>query len=98
VSDPTVDGLEVTWGRAAKVWWSLAWRTVVVGFLAGGLLGAVLGVVLAVAGKSPQEIAAVTTWAGFAVGLPVAIWAVRSVLKSSWSDFRIALVCVPHRQ
>jgi hypothetical protein len=86
--------VEVTWGRALKVWWSLAWRTVLFGGLAGALMGGILGAVLGMAGRSPQEIAGVTTWAGIFVGIPVGVWVVRGVLNRSWSDFRIALVPV----
>jgi hypothetical protein len=85
-------GIEVTWGRAAKVWWSLLWRTLLFGGLAGMLIGAVFGGVMGAFGTPPQEIAGLTTLLGLAVGIPVGIWVVRNVLSKSWSDFRIVLV------
>jgi hypothetical protein len=37
-------------------------------------------------------ITAAGTWAGLLIGIPVGIWVVRTVLRKSWSDFRIVLV------
>jgi hypothetical protein len=88
-SDVTV---EVSWGRATKVWWSLLWRALLFGVLAGGAVGFVIGFILGAAGTPAQVITAVTTWAGVLIGIPVGIWVVRTVLRKSWSDFRIALV------
>ena len=96
IADLVAEGtLEVTWGRAAKVWWSLAWRAVLFGALAGMLSGAIIGAFMGATGAPPQTIAGVTTWAGGVVGIPVGIWVVRTTLSKSWSDFRIALVAVP---
>lgn len=88
--------LEVTWGRAVKVWWSLAWRGLLFGALAGFAAGFVLGVAGAVVGMSKGAIGLLGTIAGMVVAIPVGIWVVRNVLRKSWSDFRIAFV--PHDQ
>ena len=93
VADQNIDaGIEVTWGRASKVWWSLAWRMVLFGGLAGMVAGGVMGGVMAAAGAPPDRIGAVGGWLGFLISIPIAIWVVRWVLRKSWSDFRIALV------
>ena len=47
VADPPDEYLEATWARAAKVWWSFMWRTVIFAALAGGLLGFDAGAMLA---------------------------------------------------
>jgi hypothetical protein len=86
--------LEVTWGRAIKVWWSIVWRAVLFGAIAGFVAGAVAGALLGAAGVAGQTIASVGAWLGFGVSLPVGIWVVRSVLRKSWSDFRIVLLPV----
>lgn len=85
-------GLEITWGRATKVWWSLVWRGALFGGLAGFVAGFVLGFFMAIAGASHALIGAASLWAGMLVGIPVGIWVVRNVLAISWSDFRIVLV------
>jgi hypothetical protein len=92
VSDQShASAIEVTWGRAAKVWWSLMWRGLLFGGLGGGLMGFIIGYVMATVGQTPQQIGVVTTWAGGLVAIPIGIWVVRNVLRKSWSDFRIAL-------
>jgi hypothetical protein len=93
VADPSLAaGLEVTWGRAAKVWWSMIWRAVLFGGLGGAAAGFVLGVGMGVAGASVDTISRVTSVLGLVVGIPIGIWVVRNVLGKSWSDFRIVLV------
>jgi hypothetical protein len=85
-------GLEVTWFRAMKVWWSLGWRAILFGALAGGVAGFVIGLLGAAAGVPSEQISRYGGLAGIAVGIPVGIWVVRIVLRKSWSDFRIVLV------
>jgi hypothetical protein len=84
--------MDVTWSRAAKVWWSLAWRGVLFGGTAGFLAGFVVGFVMWSPGAPRRLLTTMEYLAGALVGIPVGIWVVRNVLKKSWSDFRIALV------
>ncbi len=93
VADADLDkGLDVTWGKAAKVWWSLAWRVIVFGMLAGFVAGAVVGGIAGAAGVNTQTISSLGALSGMVVGIPVGIWVVRTILRKSWSDFRIILV------
>jgi predicted lipid-binding transport protein (Tim44 family) len=91
-SDAPEPDVDVTWGRAAKVWWSLMWRSALFGGIAGGLVGFVMGFIMGGAGASRQSIQTLTFGVGGVVAIPVGISVVRHVLKKSWSDFRIALV------
>ena len=84
--------LEVTFSRATKVWWSLSWRAILFGILAGGAAGFVIGIISAAARVAPEQMPKYGGLAGLAVGIPVGIWVVQTVLKKSWSDFRIVLV------
>ena len=84
--------LEVTFSRAAKVWWILSWLAILFGSLAGGAAGFVIGIICAAARVAPEQIRRYGGLAGVAVGIPVGIWVVQTVLKKSWSDFRIVLV------
>ena len=45
--------LEVTWGRALRVWWAVAWRCLLFGGLAGGAVGCVIGFIVGFIGGSP---------------------------------------------
>jgi hypothetical protein len=84
-------GVEVTWGRATKVWWAILWRAVLFSAIAGFVVGAAVGGALGAAGVNTQTIGAVGSWLGVLVSIPVGIWSVRWVLRASWSDFRIVL-------
>ncbi len=84
--------LEVTFARATKVWWSLAWRALLFGLLAGAAAGFVIGIVCAIAQVPQEQISRYGGLAGLVVGVPVGIWVVKTVLQKSWSDFRIVLV------
>ena len=93
VADAGLDnGLDVTWGRAAKVWWSLMWRTIMFGMLAGLVAGALIGAIAGAAGVNTQTISYLGAISGVVVGIPVGIWVMRAILRRSWSDFRIILI------
>ena len=74
---------EATWGRVLEVWWSLVWRGVTVGIVAGMAADFVLEFV-----GVPDYGQYVGAIAGFSGG----IWAVRTAIRTSYSDFRIVLV------
>ena len=84
--------LEVTFSRAMKVWWSLAWRGVLFGILAGGAAGFVIGMIGAAMHVPPEQMSRLGGLAGLIVGIPVGILVVQVVLQKSYSDFRIVLV------
>ncbi len=93
VADPQPDvGLEVTWGRTMKVWWSLVWRMILFSMAAGFVAGLIVGGAGAFAGVGAQNLSYLGNIAGLVVGLPVGVWVVRSILRKSWSDFRIVLL------
>ena len=49
--------LEVTWKRAAKVWWAYLWRNIIaiiVAMIIGGVIGFIIGFILAIVGVSSQ--------------------------------------------
>jgi ABC-type antimicrobial peptide transport system permease subunit len=82
--DTVMQEVELTWGRAIKVWWSLAWR----GLLFGGLAGFVAGMIVGVLGGEPIH----GSLAGFVMGIPIGMWVVKIILAKSFSDFRLALI------
>ena len=87
--------LEVTWGRAARVWWSYLWRNliaIVVGGLLGGILGAVLGFVLGAAGVAPDVIRRASLVVGLVLGLGVSIVPIRLILGKDFGEFRLVLL------
>ena len=77
--------VELSWERAIKVWWSLVWRSLLFGGLAGGVAGFIVGIL-----GFPH----LGGLAGLVVGIPVGMWVVKLVLAKSFSDFRLALVAL----
>ena len=85
ISENWPAGLELTWLRAAKTFWSWMWRCVLV----GAIVGLPLELLFAVAGIA-QSVA--TNILNLVIMIPVSIWGLRSALRAKWSDFRIVLV------
>lgn len=89
--DP-IHGLEVTWGHAVKVWWSLVWRGGLLGMLFGLIGGLIVGIICGVLGVPAGTITLLGNVVGFAGGLLGGFMAMKMVLQKSWSNFRIVLV------
>ncbi len=83
--------IDVTWGRAAKVWWSLVWRTILLS-VAAGFVGGIVGSVGAVLGASQEAVSTLTAFTGLGLGVPIGIWVVKLVLGKDYLDFRLVLV------
>jgi len=85
--------LEVTWGRAARIYWAIVWRAALWCGLSGLVIGFVFGFAFALAGRRDW----IETWWFAYLGTPVwiviTIWIIRNIMrKKTFSDFRIALL------
>ena len=93
--EDSVAKLEVTWGRALTVWWSLMWRIIVFGVAAGLVAGAFVGVIAGLTGQADKA----KVWggvAGYIVSVPVPMLVVKIVLQKKWKEFSIGLI--PEKQ
>lgn len=87
--------LEVTWGRAARVWWAYMWRNLIaiIGVvLLGALIGGILGVIMAMAGASKETIQMVAAPIGWLLGLLISIVPMKMILGKDFGEFRLVLV------
>jgi hypothetical protein len=87
--------LEVTWKRAAKVWWSYLWRNliaIIVAMVIGGIIGAILGFVLGALGASIETIQIITMPIGAIIGLLISIVPIKMILGKDFGEFRLVLV------
>jgi hypothetical protein len=92
--------LNVTWGRAVRVWWALTWRTVGIAMLVGGLSGCLIGALVGLVGSARHVdqatvnaiITMITMPTGIVLGLMVSVWTTRAVLEKRFREFRIALI------
>jgi len=86
-----MEEIEVTWDRAIRIWWSLAWQGVLFSVIAGALAGFILGAILGALGMG-ESIEKYGQLVGLLVGIPVGIWVVKIVLTKQFRSFSIALV------
>jgi hypothetical protein len=91
--------LEVSWGRALRVWWAMAWRCLLavplgglVGCVIGGVIGAIGGALRLDTTRIQILVQLVTVPVGLVLGGLVGIWATRAVLRKRFKEFRIALI------
>lgn len=87
--------LEVTWGRAARVWWAYFWRNllaIVGAVVVGAILGGILGMVLGAMGLSPSTIKIVVAPISIILGFGISIIPVKMILGKDFGAFRLVLV------
>ncbi len=75
--------LEVTWGRAARVWLAFVWRATVISVIVGGVLGGIGGVVVALMHRgNAGTVGTILGWLG---SIPVSLY-------EQFREFSIRLV------
>jgi len=84
--------LEMTWARARSVWWLIAWRTLLGGWIIAFALGFLIGEAGAALGFAFQPVAVVATVLAWLAGLAWGLVVVRMALQKRYGDFRLALV------
>ncbi len=92
--------LEVTWRRAARVWWSYLWRNLVailIAFAFSTAVGFAVGFGMRIMGASATAIYGVTAPLGFAMGLIASIVPLKMVLGRDFGEFRLVLLSKPPR-
>ena len=87
-----MEEIRANWGHAIRIWWSLVWRVLLFGGIAGFLLGLLAGVVGATTGIEDDALAAYVEIGGVLVSIPVGIWAVKVILGRDFRKFRVVLV------
>lgn len=83
--------LELNLERLLNIWWSLVWRVLVGGFVAGFVVGGIGGFVLGLIGQS-NLIPAVVAVLSWLAAIPVSIWALRASLLKKRSEYKIVLI------
>jgi hypothetical protein len=84
--------LEITWERVMRVWWLIAWR----GLLGGWILAVALAFLIGEAGGRLgfdfPTVAAIATALSCLAGLTWGLFVVKMALKKKYEKFRLALV------
>lgn len=86
--------LEVTWGRAIRVWWAFLWRNLIAILLAmllGGVLGFIIDYIIAAAGGVITKIQIILGSIGSILGLGTSIVPIKMILGKDFGEFRLVL-------
>ncbi len=86
-----MEELEVTWERAVTVWWCVAWRSALFGFLGALAIGLVITFFGGALHLDPRFIHRLLRLVGIVAGAGAAVWSVKHVLAKKFRDFRIVL-------
>jgi hypothetical protein len=84
--------LELTRERVMGVWWLLAWRALLGGWLLAVALAFLLGAAGDRLGLDFPTTAAIVTVISWLAGLTWGFFVVKMALKKKYKDFRLALV------
>lgn len=87
--------VDITWGRAIRVWWAYLWRSliaIVLAGIAGFVAGFIIGFVMGSLGIQPATIQVFATTAGLLIGLAFSIPPMKMILGKRFGDFRLVLV------
>ena len=77
--------MQISWKQTFAVWWSLFWRSTVLGFVVGCVIGGIIGIGLAAKGYSPNEVHELIEryrlLLGYAIGVIASIAAVKLAIQ-----------------
>ncbi len=90
-STNSVSNESVTWSIAARVWWSLTWRTLVFIFPVAFVFGLVFGVIMAMADIPLEPFSLVIQLAGASISVIMSIWIIKTLLSKQYSTFSISV-------
>ena len=83
---------EITWKRVASVWWLIAWRGLLGGWILAVALAFLIGEAGGRLGLDFPTVAAIATTLSSLAGLAWSFFVVKMALEKKYEDFRLALV------
>ncbi|HEX5304761.1 MAG TPA: hypothetical protein VFW82_01600 [Dyella sp.] len=72
--------MDISWGKALPVWWSIAWRGVIYGVLGGFILGFIGGFWAAIM-HSPERAPLYGLIGGYIASIPASMLAVKQAIS-----------------
>jgi ABC-type nitrate/sulfonate/bicarbonate transport system permease component len=87
--------LEITWKRAARIWWSYLWRKIIAiigAVIIGAIIGGVLGFILGMLGTSTDIIKLIVQPIVILIGLGISIIPLKLILGKNFGEFRLVLM------
>lgn len=86
-----METIELSWGRASRIWWAFFWRATLIGAVLGLILGFAGGVIGMIIGQVELAIQ-LATLASYLVAVPVSLLCLREALQLKYKGYRICLV------
>ena len=88
--------VQATWNMALKVWWSFAWRSILISFLVAlglGIIGGIIKVIIERGfGVNATFVTTLMVLISFVIGLVVQIWVMKKVLNMKFSEFSVVTI------
>ena len=84
--------LEITFGRAARVWWAYTWRAFLIMLAVGVVFGIILTLTHNQGTLSQPGNRLVTQLLALVIAIPIGIWMLKKALCARFREFRIALI------
>lgn len=87
--------MNISWGKALSVWWSIAWRGVIYGALGGFVLGFIGGVMAALM-HSPERAPLYGMIGGYIASIPASMLAVKQAISKHLPALAALVKAVQH--
>lgn len=82
----------ITFARTFKAWWLVSWRGMVPALLAGAAIGFLAETLQKALSFNPAFVLYGVPLLAMAVGLRIGLWAIQSMFRKKFKDFRILMV------
>lgn len=82
----------VSWNIAIKVWWWIAWRSILTSFVGGLIIGFVIGFVFSLVGINNTVSQNIATLLGSIFGITANIFFVKKVIGKKFKNFTLTLI------
>lgn len=87
--------VEVSWKKAAIVWWAYIWRSIVIIFPVAFLIGAILGVIMIIIDIPIEQNRIYLNILGGIIWIAVSFLILKNLFSKDLGGFRLALIKVP---
>jgi len=84
--------VEVTWGRALRIWWSIVWRDLLLAVAVALPVRVIVSIVCALLGLSQPMAEIITGMVTTFAGIAISIGVIRSVFRKELMAFRSSLI------
>jgi len=89
---------EITWKIAARVWWSLAWRSMLFIMPTAFIFGGIIGFFMAMFKIPIEPNTLYLQIIGGLIAVLMGIWIIKTLLSKSYTNFKIVVLPVDNEE